>query len=754
MPNQVGIQIQKVISLRRNQLPRIQAKLQIVKDVEDLLKALDLALSKLEEHPNITDLLKSHIREFKKLPLHAEVRASLQEFEVVENRLLRQTVNIGVSGQARVGKSTLLQTISGLTDDQIPTGSGVPVTAVRSQLRHSISHERATLRMHTFETFREKVLDPYHSYIKLSSTPYSLEEFRNFNYDSPNRGVDEELEPSQSGLLVRLRAMQQALPSYEGELKGGTKIVPLEGLRFWVAYPTQEEEKDPNCPRPYLAVQDVLIECRFPENEVEDLTVIDLPGLGELDAKAEERHVSGLKNEVDLVLLIKRPVEGLAYWKKEDANAADLLDRARGAISNRRDFVFIVVNDDGSNVDLSNTLIDHIRSNANEGVDGRHYQVIQCNAKDSDSVRENLLFPCLDHLANRLQHMDGEAIDAACVGWNSTVEHVHRELSDLQKLLKQHAPPISGSDDTLNREIEKLRGDLASSLSKLVDQLYRQARSSEEDLDLIEAIENLEAQIDTWINNDTLGEGSEQWYEKAIGRISIDKGNISGLAVEELNRIRVEISERYARLDGHFDKQVNDLWANISGKIRAETGRLLDGVADGRPALEKFAEFLENATEPCEILKRAVDDLLGLKISYRSHFHPRVRERLDFLNFEIRDPATGAATIQVKPELSEQAAEKVLKQISNLATQASYEVRQALLEESIVVTKVLHAAAEQFDDSLIRSQESKWDFAKLGRSYRDEIWPDVFTTIDADNAKVVSVRRAIEKLQELLESKE
>ena len=95
-----------------------------------------------------------------------------------------------------------------------------------------------------------------------------------------------------------------------------------------------------------------------------------------------------------------------------------------------------------------------------------------------------------------------------------------------------------------------------------------------------------------------------------------------------------------------------------------------------------------------------------------------------------------------------------MKQISNLATQASYEVRQALLEESIVVTKVLHAAAEQFDDSLIRSQESKWDFAKLGRSYRDEIWPDVFTTIDADNAKVVSVRRAIEKLQELLESKE
>lgn len=752
MSNQISDRIQEVINLRREQLPRIQAKIQNARDIEESLSSLEVALNKLENHPNITSSLRDHIREFRKLPLHNEITSSLKELEVVQNRLLRQTVNIGVSGQARVGKSTLLQTISGLKDDQIPTGSGIPVTAVRSQLRHSISHERATLKMHTFESFREKILIPYHAYIKLSSIPLTLEEFRYFSYENPQREVDEVLEPSQTGLLVRLRDMQKALPSYEKELTGGIKIVSLEGLRSWVAYPTQEEESNLDCPRRYLAVQDVLIECRFPENEVEDLTVIDLPGLGELDAKAEERHISGLKNEVDLVLLIKRPLEGLAYWKKEDANAADLLDRARGAISNRRDFVLIVVNDDGANVDLSNALIGHIRSNVNEGIDGRHYQVISCNAKDSKSVREQLLIPCLDHLANRLQYMDEEVIESACMEWNSTIVIIKRELSDLQNFLTQDAPKIAGSDDQLNRKIEQLRGDLASSLFEVVEDLYRQARAREDVPDLIGLIQNIADEIDIWIDN-ALGQGTENWLKMAYNRMRVDK-NVSGLAIDELNRVRVEISERYAHIDHYFNGQVNYLWIEISKKIRAETGKLLEDIPDGKSSLKMFSECLESAEEPCEVLKRAVDDLLALKISYRSHFHPRVRERIDFLNFEINDPSSGEQITQVKAEVSKEGAERALKRISDLAIQASYEIKKALLEESTIVAKIFHAAAEQFEDSLIRSHESKWEFGKLGRSYRDEIWPDVFTSIDADNAKIVSVNRAIQKLQKLLEQRE
>ena len=99
-------------------------------------------------------------------------------------------------------------------------------------------------------------------------------------------------------------------------------------------------------------MRDVLIECPFPKTDVENLTIIDLPGLGELDAKAERHHVAGLQQEVDLVLLVKRPMEGSAFWKDEDGKAADLLDEARGNITRRRDFVIIVVNKGGAKATL------------------------------------------------------------------------------------------------------------------------------------------------------------------------------------------------------------------------------------------------------------------------------------------------------------------------------------------------------------------------------------------------------------------
>lgn len=750
MSQSISARIQEVISLRAQQLPRIQDNIHKAEEIRDGLNVLDRALSKLEEHPHVTEQLKNHIHEFKKLSLQAGMVKPLQELGVAQNRLQRKTINIGVSGQARVGKSTLLQTISGLTDDQIPTGDGLPVTAVRSQLRYSTAHQRATLAMHTFETFREQILVPYHKAIQLTSTPYTLEEFRSFNYHQPSRIAEapSELTTSQNGLLSRLRAMQASLPSYEKELQGGTKVVSLEGLRSWVAYPTQEEEeKNIGCSRLYLAVQSALIECNFPENEVSDLNIIDLPGLGELDAEAEERHVGGLKNEVDMVLLIKRPSGESAFWKLEDSKAADLLDKARGAISRRGDFIAIVNNDNNSNPSLSKALLTDIRNKVNEGIDGQNYQVITCNAKDGDNVRENLLTPCLEHLASRLKHMDGEVIDAACQALTTAIESIQAEISDLQQAIRQYAPPVAGSDEKLNRKVDDLHTDISSGLYKIVTDLYDKARSKKEDTELVSIIRKIADGVEEWIENG-LGEGKEQWVERAFKRMQRDN-NVAGLAVDEINYARVKISEQYAQVDQHFNEQVDQLWQEVSNALIREMGRLL-GSQSGKLALEAFHNCLENAEEPCDVLRQAVQDLLSLKIGYRSHFHPLVRERIDFLNYEVKDPRNGAVLSTVNAEVSKQGAEIALIQISNLANKASFEIQQSLIKEANLAMKVFHAAAEQFLDSLIRSKESKWEFGRLGRSYRDEIWPEEFQSIDTNNAKIAGVSRAIQNLQKLI----
>jgi len=54
--------------------------------------------------------------------------------------------------------------------------------------------------------------------------------------------------------------------------------------------------------------------CTFPIDEVVDLGLVDLPGLGELVPRAEEHHLRGLINDVDFVLVVKRPTDTNALW--------------------------------------------------------------------------------------------------------------------------------------------------------------------------------------------------------------------------------------------------------------------------------------------------------------------------------------------------------------------------------------------------------------------------------------------------------
>ena len=80
--------------------------------------------------------------------------------------------------------------------------------ALRSRIRHSATTERATLILHTFETFAADVLAPHHAQLGLPGLPTSIDEFAGWEYPAP--GVPG-TPPSHATLLKRLRDMQAAL---------------------------------------------------------------------------------------------------------------------------------------------------------------------------------------------------------------------------------------------------------------------------------------------------------------------------------------------------------------------------------------------------------------------------------------------------------------------------------------------------------------------------------------------------------------
>jgi hypothetical protein len=744
----IQAQIGSLLERRRARLPAVQKEVDRWETLVHEIGVLNAVVDELRNHPRTPAEVKQGLDGFQTEEVRRDIAKAIELLHVLEARYARSTINIGVSGRARVGKSTLLQSMSGLTDEQIPTGVGLPVTAVRSRILHSTAHQRATLSLHTFATFRDEVLRPYHDELGLQAPPSSVSDFTQLKYPSNELELAEpKRNHANSTILSRLREMQDSLPSYLSDLVGGERLVDLGALRQYVAYPTLEQEKEGNPPRRYLAVRDVRIECKFPFGQINNLGIIDLPGLGELAANAEEYHLAGLQNDVDIVILVKRNVAVSAYWDHADGQTTKLLDKARGFISNRRDFVFIALNIDESEskgVELAETLRFSVFTKANESVEGKHFQVLECDSSDQKSVYNNILSPVLKHLADRLPVMDDEVFEGTIATFSVLTGKVEALLRDIEGALSSASRSSGSTAEDLEHRTGELRKDLAGELAEIVERFQAAARSGDEDQQYVDAVDSSYLAIQSWIESG-FGVGRDVWCSDALRQIRVDR-NSSPFAARELNRIRVEIGKHYCTLDHYFQGRVLELWNDTASVFSAHFGDLLKDKT-GVEALLQLTANLSDASEPCPTLSESVQDLIKLKLEYRTQLHPRVRRELDGLNLQVLDPETGKPHDQIVVEINDAGSESLFRFLTQLAEQAAYRTKKALMQEALTPALVLHAAAEQFEDVFIRSGESEKEFRRLARSYRDDIWPNVFQGIDEANAKFAKVSKAIRSIR-------
>ena len=734
--------IAAILETRRGHVDKAAASLAKLKVANSALDSLRSSLQALASDPKASAELRALAASQSIDAMRERLDSAIALQHRLHARFSRTTVNLGVSGQARVGKSQLLQTISGLGEDALPTGTGTPVTAVRSRIINK-PEPVARLSMHNWLSFRDDVIAPYHSQLKLHGLPETVQQFRTWPYDEPSP----ESQNEHNVMLGRLRTMRDTLGTYQDYLTGDELIVnDLTNLRQWVAYPKDDTEAR------YLAVKGAHIECPFPHSDLVGVGLIDLPGLGEIAASAEKHHLDGLREEVDYVLFVKRANEGMAYWKSEDAKARKLIDDARKPIARASDFVGIVSNEGGLNQDTLDKMLTDIDKKANSGLGEHPLKLYRCNAVDHSSVVENLVSPVLEHLSERLPVMDAELLSSVAKEVAETTTWLSQQLHYLRTSVLRTLPETAGTTTRVSNLKDKLRGDLAIKLAGLTDTLKKSARETRDDVAFTKKILETHKAIERWANDETLGRGREAWMNMALSRCAIDQ-TTAKLAADELNRIRVHVGESYCRLDVHLNERIEELIEKVGAVFVSSCGELLQH-SHGRRSLALLADALLLGEEPCPNMATAVRDLLDLRVNYRSHFHPRVRSALDVLDQTFTDPDDPRKLVNtVQPqEPTPTGAEIVLHDLINLAIQGSYRVRQELLDDAAIIAKILFAAAEQFADSLIRSGTSESEFLGFCSSYRRDLSPGTFDTAESQSAQVRSAKAAFGEAQSLLQS--
>ena len=104
--------LERIISERGERAKALDGRISEWMAVSDELRRLGAAIQDLSAHPASPGALVGLLPQIENLPARIE-REVLPRLRRVQQRFSRSTLNIGVAGEARMGKSTLLQAISG-----------------------------------------------------------------------------------------------------------------------------------------------------------------------------------------------------------------------------------------------------------------------------------------------------------------------------------------------------------------------------------------------------------------------------------------------------------------------------------------------------------------------------------------------------------------------------------------------------------------------------------------------------------------
>ena len=720
--------------------------------------------------------------------LRARLEEARQQVDAVCARVRRDTVNMGVVGSTKAGKSTLLRTITGLPDSVIPSSQFNPTTAAPSRIYHVAGQQSASLEMHTWESFRDSYLRPLHKLAKLGRVPQTPSDFAGQSY--PAVGSDSAGGAGADKYLSKLLIAQSSLASYERLLSGPRiRTVDLSELRPYVSYPFAG---DPPNHRPYHAVRGTKILQQFPEVVAINLGLIDLPGAGESGLDVDRQFIQGLKNEIDLLLMVKRPSVNNAAFLEEDSYALELADSARSGVA-LDDFYLIVINRDEAHVlpGYFENAVEEVSKEARR----RGIRVVTPDVSKRDDVLQNLMKPALEHLAERLAEMDRAAVGAALDVANEVAGEVAHFADGVLKETDGLRDKLPDEEDAFRDRAKTLRDDIAGDLDDLKDRYDSAVAQGEADSALDKGIAAAVAAARDWASNG-LGRGSRaQWLKELRGPFA--SGALEAKQ-EEYYRAKAKITDIFGEIDISLEAAVRRLWGEVADVLRRRLTEEL--VPDSPAALDSLNELAR--IRKARFLRAAVTQLSQLRINYGSIVlrvtRPIIRKiswenspvgqsgsgraggvlgtttrfavdtagmavsglPVASLVKEAREASsgswwesTGRPTATTPPsDIGEVAnakrgAEGLYDELTAVIEQSISDLENALRIEARIMASVLAAAADQFLDTAILRNDTERDYENLCRPNQRTIWPGVFdggaARFSADLSRIGEESRAV-----------
>lgn len=646
-------------------------------------------------------------------------------------RFCKNTINVGVAGKTGMGKSTFLQAISGLDDRVIPTSAGEPCTGAKSKVVHDEGEPHARIEYFKESEFLRGVVHSYYTELNLLP-PHTLTEF-----GGPLPSKPEGLTPGLHAVYDKLEKLHRLLPRYRDLLSRSPERISLEDIRPYVS---QDDGR-------YFAVRCATIHTRFPHGDVSGLGLIDLPGLGEVAKGHGEKLIQSLEQDVDAVVVIKRPLPGRAVYDTEDYKVFDLVKKTVPELE-LADWLFLILNRD-----MHNCHQVEILKNAPPKI-GAQPRLIEADCRDRAEVRDRVFMQILTHFEQNLDRIDQRQLASLA----EQLGELAKDLTEVvQPLADYFRTDTAGTGDYQKFE-DLFRGfcqQLRVNLDKLTDEYRRQVEEKSNAREFIAAVDDACNIAKSSVPIPSAAALEKQFY---------NLGGWPAVVQEELHYLRSYLTHTLAEiLDRRLAEVVEQVRREIMARILAEPiGRVLPAEARSgsspRHQLEAFRRLLDSATQPN--LVSGVDYLLSFSFSYQSHFHHRVRETMDPLDpMAKREDGDDEPISAIAPkEADGRAAETVGRGLRMYYERVIFTVRKRLYQEiENDPMRAIFSMVEETRDRLARARNVDRQWSEMLYPRRADIWPEEFNRFAVASAhrqdwliSIESVTRIASKLRAAL----
>ncbi len=352
--------------------------------------------------------------------------------EAALTRLSRESINIGVAAKAGQGKSQMLQMLTGLGNEQIPTGGGGACTAVRS-IVHNSATKRAVVHYLTPEGLLEKKVYPSYKpagstqfALGLAGKPSTLEAFLSASLSEvePADGLPTQGVNNWNDNVIPLQRDLNGTPELKQLLDRREEEVPMDDVRTFLVKDNNEKKHN--------VVDYVELWTPFEVGLPEGLTVYDLPGLEDPTPGIREDMLASVKSDADVVFFLLKPATNgeRTLWKDEDNNATDMLQSVyRVEDVKPEDWIQLILNEDNREGHKNGGSINILLGKNPDGtasVPGtckipRGFVPVVCDCGSKDAVRK-MVDDNIDRLVGQVARIDDLRIGQAEAEFSEALE--------------------------------------------------------------------------------------------------------------------------------------------------------------------------------------------------------------------------------------------------------------------------------------------------------------------------------------------